>query len=498
MAQELRIEQVGKQEQRLQLTPQQLLSVRLLELPVVDLEERVKVEMLENETLEEGREKRDDEEYESGDYEDGYENDDSQKETEADMALGDYAPDDVPSYLQERHEASLRELLPIGDTVSFLDDLMSQLMDFDLTEHQRELVEYLIGSLDDNGFIDQSISRIVDDMEINHGFETDEKEVEEALHILQSFDPAGIGARDYRECLLLQIDRKLDDETISESKRNALQLERRIISDEYEAFENRNVDRLADNLSVDKKIILQAFDDIRKLNLHPGLPLSESSSDRMQTAIPDFIIETDGEGVITMQLNSGDVPPLRISEDHIQTMLDLQKKGDRMTRAERQGLQYYKSKIDRAQMFIDAIRQRQQTLTATMQSIISLQRKFFLTQDDDDLNSLILKDVAEKAHLDISTVSRVCKSKYALIDGCMYPLTYFFKHHRKNSQGEEVDSDRVGVAIQKIVDAEDKNHPYSDDQIVVQLKKIGINVARRTVNKYRAELAIPTASKRKR
>lgn len=505
MSQTIGLVQTQREAQLQKLTPQQLLLVRLLEMPIVDLEQRVKNESFENPALEEGRSSDDyGNDTENGDEVgndnfDEYGDEDDYSSANTDIRLGDYASaDDIPDYLQRQLDAAVVEPLPIGDTVSFLDDLREQMMDYDLTEHQTILVDYLIGSLNDNGFIEQPLYRIADEMLFDHDIDTNESELEEALAILQQFDPAGIGARDTQESLLLQIDRKLSADNLEESKEHKLRLERRIISDEYDNFKNRNYEKIASNLNIDRKRVDFYIEDIKKtLNPRPGIALCESAGDRAQVAIPDFIVETDAEGSVNFRLNRGELPSLHVSRQYRELAEEYGKKGDRMNRHDKEQLMDLKKKLDSAQMFIDAIAQRQHTLASTMQAIISYQTPFFLSQNPDDLKTLIYKDVADKAKLDISTVSRVCKTKYALIDGRMYPLSFFFKHNRKNNQGEEVESDAVGEALRQIVDSEDKKHPFSDDQLVLELKKKGINIARRTVNKYRSELAIPNAMKRK-
>lgn len=494
MSQKYQLEQTLSQGMTQTLTPQQLLLVKLTEMSIADLEQHVKNEIEANIALEEG--KSSDDENTTNEY--GEEYDEGGREEDSLIQLGDYgSEDDIPDYLKKQVETSYKDEMPIGDTVTFLDDLESQMIDYELSEKQQDLIYYLIGMLNDDGFLEQPIYRITDELLFNHNIETTDEELEEALSILQQFEPAGIAARDWKECLILQIDRMLKKEGIDDDKAEMLRLERRIIADEYENFKNRNYDKLAQNLSVDKTVIKYAVEAIKRLNPRPGRALCESPVDRVQTAIPDFIVETDGEGGVSFQLNRGEIPSLHVSEQFISLAREYQQKGEKMQKQAKENLLYFKQKIDAAQGFIDAIQQRQQTMTATMRAIIALQKDFFLSQDDEDLKKLIYKDVAEIAHVDISTVSRVCKSKYALVDGRMYPLTYFFKRNRKNAEGEDVDSHTVETAIQKIVDEENKQAPYTDEQIVEKLKELHINIKRRTVSKYRDTLAIPTATKRK-
>jgi RNA polymerase sigma-54 factor len=316
---------------------------------------------------------------------------------------------------------------------------------------------------------------------------------------LQSFDPAGIGARSTQECLLLQIDRQLnnEEEPISELKEKILRLERKIIANHYDLFINKNKERLKNKLGISAMQVDALFDDIKKLNVNPGFALSESSSDRVQTRIPDFIIETDPEGDIQMRLNSGEVPRLHVGKDYLNQMKAYQTHPNKMTRSEKEGMLYTRQKIESAQMFIESVKQRRRTLYETMKAIIDLQHTFFLTKDEDDKVRLVLEDVAKKAGYDVSTISRVCNSKCALLDGHIYPLSDFFKLTRKNASGEEIDGHQVKTMLEEIVNGENKMNPYTDDQIVEQMKLRGVTLARRTIAKYRIELGIPPVGSRR-
>ena len=503
MSQNQGLQQIQKEQQLQKLSPQQLLVVELTELPIDGLEMRVKNELDDNFVLEEAYDKRSDDDLNddgiaNGEDEsnDEFDNDEEMFGRNADET-GDYSSDDdIPGYLTESREFEPVEL-PIGDTSSFVDDLLEQMVDFNLTEHQQQLVEYLVGSLNESGFIDQKLSRIADEMTFKHGIDTDEYELEEALAVLQQFEPAGIGARDTRECLLLQIDRKmaqLPDSSVS--RRRLLELERRIIADEFDAFKNSNVDRLQKRLGIDATQLAVAFEGIKKLSIHPGLALCESASDRAQTVVPDFIIETDVEGKVSFVLNKGEIPALQVNSKYLELEKQYLAMGDKMRKRDKESYEYNKKHIERAQMFIEAIKTRHQTLTSTMKAITELQHDYFVTLDEDDLHDMILKDVAERAGLDASTVSRVCKTKYALVDGRVRKLSFFFKHSRANKEGESVDSDNVRKVLTHIIESEDKNHPFSDSKLVEELKKHGINIRLRTVNKYRNEFGIPPARSR--
>lgn len=498
------------QQQQLKLSPLQLLTARLLELPLTELEERVKNEIIDNIGLES---KNDDDamRYENDNESDHENGDDDGGNDERDLdeadnsndnqdpMLGDYAsPDDIPSYLQNRMEVEHNEM-PLGDSISFIDDLREQLSECDLTDHQQELVDFLIGSLNDNGFLDTPLRKLADEMLFSHNIETSEEELSEMLTILQQFEPAGIGARDSRECLLLQIDRKMQDrEHLLGEKYFLLEDGRRIIDEHFDLFLNNNTEKLQHILNIPAPRMRLIMDELRKLNLYPGLALCESANDRIQSAVPDFIIETDGEGSISFHLNKGELPELHLSREYTEQLRMLEASKRKLSRSEQEFVNYTRQKLESARNFIEAIRQRHHTLNVTMKAIIDLQRPFFLSQLPEDLNRMVLKDVADKAKLDISTVSRVCNSKYCLLDGRLYSLRHFFKRTRNNSEGDEVDAEKVREAIKAIVAKEDKSKPFNDDQLSEELKKFGISIRRRTVAKYRDEIGIPIAKKREK
>lgn len=495
--------QAQKTEQQLKLSQQQLQLVRLLEMPIAEFEQQVKKELMDNPALEEGAsgDRNADEGMESSDE---MEMNDTGVDPYGDMEndrisdLEAYSDDDLPVYAPSGVAAERNEL-PLGDSGSFIEYLESQMMNYDLNEDEQKILKYLIGSLDNRGFIDRPLSALTDELAFKEYLYVSEQEVEKVLHVLQSFDPVGIGARSTQECLLLQIDRQLNNEEvpISDLKRKILQMERDIIAHHYDLFINKNKERLKNKLGISAVQVDALFDDIRKLNVNPGFALSESSADRVQTQIPDFIVETDPDGNIEMRLNSGEVPRLHVSADYINQMKTFQAHPSKLTRSEKEGLVYTRQKIEAAQMFIESVKQRRRTLYETMKAIIELQRPFFLTKDEEDKVRLVLEDVAKKSGYDVSTISRVCNSKCALLDGRIYPLSDFFKLTRKNAAGEEIDGRRVREMLQELVDAEDKMNPYSDDKLVALMKQRGVALARRTVAKYRMELGIPAVNSRR-
>lgn len=495
-----------KETQGLNLTPQQLLVVRLLSLSVGELEQRVKNEVEENVALE-------------ADRSDNADRDDlNNSDTSDELANDEYNDGDGEDYQDtiaedlERYGASDEELpvmhqngatdrasdLPIGDSVSFIEDLESQLMDFDLTERQESIIKYLIGSLDNRGYVERPISDITEELAFNNNmYDIEENEVAHCLGILQQFEPAGIGARDTQECLLLQIERQLNAEGITPLKRKELLLEKTILTDHYELFKIKNKEKLKKLLNVSSVAIDIAYDDIKKLSIYPGLALCESSTDRIGTQTPDFIVETDLDGHISMRLNYGDVPQLHVSRDFINMLKLYQKDTKRLSKGEKEGLMFTKERISAAEMFIESIKIRNKTLVSTMKAIIDIQKDFILSKDVADIKRMVLKDVAQATGYDISTISRVCSTKTVELDGRIYPLDYFFKLTRTNSQGEEVDGRQVETLIKQLVDSEDKNDPLSDDRIADLLKEKNVNLARRTIAKYRKELGIPSIVKRK-
>lgn len=502
MPQSLSQTQSQRTEQQLRLSQQQLQLVRMLEMPIAEFEQRVKKEMMDNPALEEGAPEPEGEMERNDSIEDSNLNDtgvdpfsDAEGET---TDLSQYSNDDLPVYVSGSGREE-RNDLPLGDSGSFIEFLEAQMMNYDLDEDEEKILKYLIGSLDHRGYIDRSIATIADELAFKEYLYVSEAKVEEVLKTLQSFDPPGIGARSTQECLLLQIDRQMnnDEVPVSELKEKMLRLEHQLIADHYDLFINRNKERLKNKLGLTAVQVDAIFDDIKKLNVNPGFALSESTSDRVQTQIPDFIVETDPNGQIEMRLNSGEVPRLHVSRDYLRQLKVYQANPSKMTRGEKEGMLYTRQKIEAAQMFIESVKQRRRTLYETMRAIIDLQRTYFLTKDEDDKVRLVLEDVAKRAGYDVSTVSRVCSTKCALLDGRIYPLSSFFKLTRKNAEGEEVDGRVVMELLQDIVDHEDKQNPYPDDQIVELMKRKGIVLARRTIAKYRTEMGIPAVNNRR-
>ena len=477
------------QQQLQTLSPQQILVVKLLELPTVELEERVRAEILDNPALEEGREVT--ESIETG--EELADNNDLYGNTQEDLSLGDYlTEDDIPDYkLQERNRTweTAPEEIPFSDSISFYEILMGQLDMQKLSDEQREIAEYLIGSLDDDGFLRKEANALIDELAIYRGIYIDEQELEEVLHIIQDFDPAGIGARDLRECLLLQLKRK------PQSPLKDVQL--KIVSKYCDDFTRKNKEKIMERLNLTEAEYEEAIGELTKLNPRPGSSLGEIVGKNMQQIVPDFIVEATEDGSISLTLNDGNVPQLKLSREFSDMLYEQINNKENQSRENTDAFLFLKQKVDAAQGFISAVKQRQHTLMVTMQAIIDLQRPFFLEGDETLLKPMILKDVAERCKLDISTISRVSNSKYVQTNYGVYPLRFFFDDGYTTESGEEYSIREIKRILKDCVDHENKEQPYNDDELADILNEKGYSIARRTVAKYRQQLNIPVARLRR-
>lgn len=493
MAQGSRQVQTQAQQQVQTLSPQQLMVVKLLELPTVELEERIHAEILDNPALEEGREMPENDAEANGEYADA----DGKEEPEGtdsneDLLLGDYGhEDDIPDYKLQEHNRSREntvEEIPFSDSTSFYEILQEQLGMRELTEQEREVAEYLIGSLDDDGLLRKNMEAIMDELAIYRGISVTEKDLDRILSIIQDFDPAGIGARDLRECLLLQIKRKAD----SPLKQTELD----IIGKCCDEFTHKNKERIMQRLGITEEQYAEAVAELTKLNPRPGSSLGEVMGKNMQQIVPDFLVESY-DGTITLTLNNRNVPELRLNREFTTLLDEHTRNRENQSKASNDAFLFLKQKVDAAQGFINAVKQRQQTLMATMQAIIDLQRPFFLEGDESLLRPMILKDVAERTGLDISTISRVSNSKYVQTNYGIYSLKFFFGDGYTTEGGEELTVREVKRILKECVDAEDKTKPYADDELAEMLKAKGYPIARRTVAKYRQQLNIPVARLRR-
>ena len=484
--------QTEKMVQTATLTPQQILLVKLLELTTVEMEVRARDEISENPALERGREEGDSDDYQeksltSEPTEDGG---DGSYDPE-----GDYrSTDDIPEYkLRERNYSpdEQSEEIPISDSVSFYDILLEQLGECDLTEREEDLGKYLIGSLENDGLLHRPLYSIADELVIQKGIETTTEELEQVLKILQGFEPAGIGARSTQECLLLQIRRK------KETKHSEwLELGEKILTDYADDFLKKNWENILRELSLTAEEGQRAFAELARLNPKPGASLGETIGRNTQQIIPDFLVETDDEGGITLTLNSRNVPELRMNPD-FRLLLEEEMKKGKQSKKPKDTLVFLKHQMDKAQTFIDAVKQRQNTLTKTMQTIIDLQRPFFVEGDEALLKPMILQDVADRTGLDISTISRVNNSKYVQTNYGIFPLKFFFSDGYVTKDGNELSVRAIRQALKKCVDEEDKKNPLTDQALTEALKEMGYPIARRTVAKYREMEHIPSARLRK-
>ncbi len=490
MVQGSRQVQTQAQQQVQTLSPQQILAVRLLELPTMELEERIHAELLDNPALEEGKEAPD------NDTENDYnvdENGDPNPESSEDLSLGDYrTEDDIPDYkLQEnnRSKGEVAEEIPFSDTTSFYETLKEQLSMQDLDAHQKELAEYIIGSLDDDGLLRKSNDTLIDELAIYHGISTTPEELEHIINIIQDFDPAGIGARSLQECLLLQIKRKENSPL--------KQIEYDIIDKYCDDFTRKNKEKIIQRLGISEEQYDAAVAELVKLNPRPGSSLGEAIGKNFQQIIPDFIVETEDDGTILLSLNNHNIPELRLSREFTEMLDEHTRNKNNQSKESKDAMLFLKQKVDAAQGFINAVKQRQQTLMSTMQAIIDLQRPFFQEGDESLLKPMILKDVAERAKLDISTVSRVSNSKYVQTNFGIYALKFFFSDGYTTEDGEELSIREIKRILKELVNGEDKNKPYTDDELADCLKEKGYPIARRTVAKYRQQLNIPVARLRR-
>ena len=471
------------------LSPQQILVVKLLELPTMELEERVRAEILDNPALEEGKDISDQDH--SEEFEDNFNEDNSY--INEDISLGDYrTEDDIPDYKLQEHNRSRGEMaeeIPFSDSVSFYEMLLEQLQMQRLTEEEKIMAEYLIGSLDDDGLLRKGTQTLIDELAIYRSIYTNEKEIDRILSIIQDFDPAGIGARSLQECLLLQLKRK------PETPNKKVEVE--IIEKYCDDFTRKNKEKIMLRMNLTEEEYDEAINELAKLNPRPGSSWGDIVGKNFQQIIPDFLVDSDETGNITFTLNNGNVPELHLSREFNELLEEHTTNKENQSKDSRDAFLFLKQKVDAAQNFINAIKQRHQTLLTTMQVIIDLQRPFFLEGDETLLKPMILKDVAEKAKLDVSTVSRVSNSKYVQTNFGIFPLRFFFSDGYTTEEGEELSVREIKQLLKECTDHENKENPYNDDELADILREKGFPIARRTVAKYRQQLNIPTARLRR-
>jgi RNA polymerase sigma-54 factor len=477
------------------LSPQQIQLMKLIQLPTQAFEQRLLEEMNENPALESGKEEDeiyDKDEFDNDDTNDEFDDyDDHETEDISDINIDEYlSSDETPDYKTQVNNYSdddeERES-PLVAPISFHQDLINQLNTFILNDDEREIAEFLVGSIDDMGYIRRSIQDLVDDMAFTQGIYTDEKTVDRMLHIIHELEPSGVGARDLQECLLLQLKHKTPTEYVA--------LATDIIENQFDAFTKKHYDKLLQKYSVSNEQLKTAIHEIEKLNPKPGGSFTGSNK-ITEHVVPDFAIKiVDEELVLT--LNGRNAPSLHVSKDY-QEMMQTYKSSRDKSNAQKDAVQFIKQKLDSAKWFIDAIKQRQETLYVTMNAIMHYQKDYFLEGDETKLKPMILKDIADMVGLDISTISRVANSKYVETPYGTKLIKEFFSEAMKNDQGEEVSTLEIKKILQNTIEEEDKHKPLPDDQLAEILKEKGYPIARRTIAKYREQLDIPVARMRKK
>lgn len=492
-------EQRLTQEQRLaqSITQQQLLHAQLVELPITQLVERVNAEMDDNPAIELASSGDDYADFpeNSGNTEntDHSDYEDEERQSALDEALESIGRDDeeLPVYYggERQQDDGNTEQGVMAQSDSFYDQLLEQMTMTVLTERERYIMEYLIGSLDDDGLLRKSLSQLSDELAIYHNLDASSSEIEHVLLQLQQFDPAGIGARSLQECLLLQIDRR--------EPSRLKELMQKAIEQYFDLFTKKHWKQLRSALRITELQAEALIRELRKLNPKPGTSMGETMGHSVQQITPDFIVDTHDDGSVTFVLNHSDVPELTVSQSFVDTLREYQADKEHMSRQMKEALLYTKTKVDAAQNFIAAIRQRQHTLTITMQAIIQWQHRFFEEGDEALLRPMILKDIAERTGLDLSTISRVSNSKYAQTRWGTFPLRFFFSDGLKTAEGEELSTREIKAAIRDIIQHEDKQKPLSDEIIQRMLGEQGFPIARRTVSKYREQMGIPIARLRR-
>lgn len=468
------------------LSPQQIQLMKLLQVPTIALEQRIKEELESNPALEEGldMDKDNDQEEHHDDY-----NEENKRD---DFDLSDYISDDeVPSYKTSIRNSGPDEdekSMPLSMGKSFHEVLGAQLGLLKLSEEEKMVAEHLIGNLDDAGYLRRDITSIIDDLAFYQNSITNEEQLEKLLLAIQGMEPAGVGARDLQECLLIQIKRK------NRSDLNVY-LAEKIIEKSFEEFTKKHYKKIIKKFEVTEEELRLALDEILKLNPKPGGSMNETQR-VSQAVVPDFHLTIE-DGELHLVLNSRNAPDLKVSREYKNLLQGYQAQKEEATKSQKDAVLFVKQKLDSAKWFIDAIKQRQNTLLNTMQTIIDLQHDYFMTGDETKIKPMILKDIADKIDMDISTVSRVASSKYIQTPYGTFLLKTFFSESMQNSDGEEVSTREIKKILQDTIVVEDKKRPLTDEKLAQVLKQKGYPIARRTVAKYREQLSIPVGRLRK-
>jgi RNA polymerase sigma-54 factor len=456
--------------------------IKLLEIPTAELEQRIKKEIEENPVLE-------------------FENDGSNEEEDrevveadkADISIDEYIKDDnIPTYIfsgSNSNKDDKHEDVPFSVGRTFHEYLVGQLGLRILDERQSVIAEYIIGNIDEDGYLRRDVDEIIDDIAFSQNLEVDEKEVLDVLEIIQDFDPPGVGARDLRESLLLQLKHKdMSDPVVS--------LAYRVIKDFFDEFTKKHYDKILRKLNISEDDLKDVLEEILKLNPKPGSAYSNPLSKTVQNIIPDFILDYE-DGEFKLELNNKSIPELRVSNTYSEMLEDYSNNKKNRSKEKKETVMFIKQKLDSAKWFIDAIKQRQNTLMTVMEAILKYQKEYFKDGDETKLKPMILKDIADMTGLDISTISRVSNSKYIQTHFGIFPLKYFFSEGLQTDSGEEVSTREIKKILEELIGNEDKHKPLTDEKLADMLKEKGYNIARRTVAKYREQLNIPVARLRK-
>ncbi len=471
------------------LSPQQIQLIKLLELPALQLEQRIKKEIEENPVLEEGDQQ---DEY-SKEEEENNDSEDTKDEYDDEFSVDDYLnDDDIPDYKLSINNYSKDDKvvdIPYSEGFSLQEHLLEQLRLKKLSVNEDMLAQYLIGSLDDAGYLRRELESIVDDLAFSQNLTTSVDELENALGIVQDLDPVGVGARDLQECLLLQIENK-------ENTSDVIENTKKILENYFGEFSKKHYSKIIKGLDISNEDMKEAITSIVKLNPKPGGNFSSSLNKTAQQITPDFILKIiDGEPMIS--LNAKNIPLLRVSKTYEDMLRGMKDRKEKPTKTEKQAVGFVKQKLDSAKWFIEAIRQRQNTLLSTINAIVGFQKDYFIVGDETKLRPMILKDIAELTNLDISTISRVANSKYIQTHFGILALKFFFSEGMETADGETVSTREIKRILQECIDGENKKKPLTDEKLAKILQEKGYRIARRTVAKYREQLDILVARLRK-
>lgn len=476
-----------EQKQLQRLSPQQIQLMKLLQVPTVAFEQRIKQEMEDNPALEDSPDEKD----EFGEDE-NVDADNSDSTTDDEFDISDYLDDDdLPAYKYQANNSSKddeEKNIPFISGNTFHDALRRQLRMRNISQRQEDIAIFLVGNLDDAGYLRREIEALVDDFAFTQGITTNEKEIEEALEVIQSLDPAGVGARNLRECLLIQLRNRDLDEKVTK-------LAHDIVESSFESFIKKHYSKIVKKHDISDEELREAIEIITKLNPKPGNSLSDSTKIN-ETVVPDFTV-TNENGELQLSLNGRNAPDLYISSKYKEMLETYGENKDNITKKDKEAVLFIKQKIDSAKWFVDAVKQRQHTLMKTMSAIMNFQREYFLEGDETLLKPMILKDIAEIVEMDISTISRVVNSKYVMTPFGVFLLKTFFSESIQKEDGEEVSTREVKRILMDAIDAEDKSKPLTDEKLSALLKEKGYKIARRTIAKYREQLNIPVARLRK-